>query len=194
MTESRHGEKASQFDPQICPGCGERSVSTRIEDKSFPYGAGESRVNLSARVAVHHCRTCNDEFLDSSAEDTRHEAVCRHLGVLTPSEITSIRTKHGYNRADFARLTQFGEASLSRWENSLLVQNAANDQFLYLLWFSDNIDRLRTRTRGRLPASSTVVASKEPDNVLRFEGRFRALTESQISQHSASTFALQPAG
>ena len=32
-----------------------------------------------------------------------------------------------------------------------------------------------------------------PDNVLRVEGRFRALTEAQISRHSVSTFALQPA-
>lgn len=189
MTETRNVNHIGTLDPKDCPSCGKRSVSTRIEDRSFPYGAAESHVDLTARVAVHSCGSCSFEFLDDSAEDARHEAVCRHLGVLTPSEITSIRNKHGYNRVNFARLTQFGEASLTRWENSLLVQNAANDQFLYLLWFPDNIERLRARTRGSLP--SDLVAKHR---VLRFESRFPALTVDEITQHSDSDFALRSTG
>ena len=43
----------------------------------------------------------------------RHEAVCRHLGVLAPGEIRALRREHGMSRAAFARLTGFGEATLA---------------------------------------------------------------------------------
>ena len=36
-----------------------------------------------------------------------------------------------------------GIATVSRWERGVLIQNEANDRFLRLLQFPDNVDRLR---------------------------------------------------
>ena len=84
-----------------------------------------------------------------------HETVCRHLGVQTPVEVLAIRQKYNMSRPGFAELTRLGEATLGRWERGALIQNAANDQFLYLLRFADNIDRLRARRTGVDTAEET---------------------------------------
>jgi hypothetical protein len=52
------------------------------------------------------------------------------------------------SRAEFARLTKLGEATLVRWEKGSLIQNPANDQYLRLLGFEDNIRRLRNWVEG----------------------------------------------
>ena len=65
-----------------CPSCGVHSVSSRSEDRPFPYGQGDRQVDLTARVVVHSCGSCGFQFLDGSAEDARQEAVCRHLGAM----------------------------------------------------------------------------------------------------------------
>ena len=66
-------------------------------------------------------------------ERLRHEAVCRHLGVLSPAEISGLRKGFGMSRAAFAELTGLGEASLGRWESGAVIQNRANDRYLRLL-------------------------------------------------------------
>ena len=45
------------------------------------------------------------------------------------------------SRADFSRLTGLGEATLNRWENGILIQNAANDRYLRLLKDANNVPR-----------------------------------------------------
>jgi DNA-binding transcriptional regulator YiaG len=72
---------------------------------------------------------------------------------MTPREVVAIRTRLGMTRAALSDLTRLGEASLARWEKGLLIQNAANDQLLYLLRFPENVKRLRSR-----PTAENVVA------------------------------------
>ena len=74
-----------------------------------------------------------------------HDAVCRHLGRMTPEEVASVRERGGFSQAEFAKLTRLGEATISRWERGALIQNAANDQLLYLLQFPHNVAALRER-------------------------------------------------
>jgi len=131
-----------------CPQCGQERITTRTETQRFQFGRGEDAVELFADVPVRACGNCGFEFTDGEAEDTRHEAVCRHLGVLTPREILDLRQKYGLSRAEFAGLTRFGEASLARWETGALIQNPANDQLMYLLQFDENVRRLRERRNG----------------------------------------------
>jgi DNA-binding transcriptional regulator YiaG len=135
--------------PLRCTGCGSSSVVTETTVEEFPYGTGEAPVQLKAAVPVRTCRHCGFQFTDHRAESARHEAVCRHLGVMTPGEVEGVRTRLGMTRAAFAELTRLGEASLARWEKGLLVQNPANDQLLYLLQFPENVKRLRSRLAAR---------------------------------------------
>src|SRR5437660_10670794 len=87
----------------VCPECGHSVIETRWADCPFPYGTGPETVELNVRLPVRKCANCGFEFLDEEAEDLRHEAVCRHLGVLTPAEIRALRESLGLSRADFAR-------------------------------------------------------------------------------------------
>lgn len=116
-----------------CPLCDREGVITSWKDHTFSYGSGESEVELTVSVPVRRCDACEFEYLDESAERLKHDAVCGHLGVLSPIEIRLIREDHGMTRARFAQVTGLGEASLNRWENGLTIQTQANDRYLRLL-------------------------------------------------------------
>ena len=134
-----------------CFECG-APADTRWREHAFPYGTGASAVELNVTLPVRVCRSCGFEFLDHEAETLQHEAVCAHLGVLTPKEVRGIRRMHGMSRAEFSRVTGLGEATLNRWENAILIQNAANDRYLRLLAQNDNVRRLERLDASRLPA------------------------------------------
>ena len=131
-----------------------------MELDEFEYGAGESAVVLTANVIVFACADCDFEFTGPSAEVARHEAVCRHLGVMTPAEIRDLRGRYGLSRLAFASITRLGAASIARWEAGSLLQNRAYDSLLYLLCFKDNLRRLRNR-RTAAGSGESVSASLE---------------------------------
>jgi putative zinc finger/helix-turn-helix YgiT family protein len=135
-----------------CHSCGAAVTTRRSELDTFTYGVGNDAVTLTATVSVFACAACGSEFTTSEAEDLRHEAVCRHLGVLTPTEIQALRAKYGLSRSEFARLARIGEATLARWERGSLIQNAGYDQLLRLLAFPDNVERVQLDAAQRRAA------------------------------------------
>ncbi len=137
-----------------CPNCGGIRIESRTEREPFTYGIGDKATELYSTISVRKCADCGFEFTDEAAETSRHEAVCRHLRVLPPAEILKIRKESGLSRAEFARLTRIGEASLHRWENGLLIQNPAMDSYLRLLAYRENIQRLRGKTSPEAPQAS----------------------------------------
>jgi len=148
MTENGNVIKFPQPERIECPACEGQNVQTTIETETFTYGDGAEAVELTVRVPVRTCTHCGFQFTDDSAEDIRHEAVCHYLGIMSPKEIQMLRKAYDMSRVDFARLTRIGEASLARWESGQLMQNLAYDQFLYLLTFPENVERLKSRKPG----------------------------------------------
>lgn len=126
-----------------CAMCGSSEVTTRLEMDSFEYGSGDTKVNLEVEIPVHNCSECSFEFTDHSADLLQHEAVCRHLGLLAPSEVRAVRKS--MSRAEFSRQTGIGEASLNRWEKGAVIQNVAMDNYLYLLRAHGNFEALQKR-------------------------------------------------
>ena len=135
--------------PVECPSCGAHDVSSTTELEHFRYGDKEDAAMLSASIQVHHCASCHFSFTTEDAAERRHEAVCRHLGVLTPKEVRGVRESYHLSQEVFSKLSKIGKASLARWESGVLVQNQANDNLLYLLTFDDNVARLSNRGRMR---------------------------------------------
>lgn len=129
----------------LCPVCESKSIVTQMLSESFPYGSGKEEVTLSAVVPVHSCQDCQFEFTDELADQAKHNAICKHLEVMTPGQIAWIRQQYNLSRAEFARVTRIGEASINRWEKALLIQNPAMDQYLYLLSFPENFERVQQR-------------------------------------------------
>lgn len=149
-------------DEVTCAACGGGNLSRRMETDEFEHGAGEGAVSLNANVVVLTCDDCDFEFTGPSAEVARHEAVCRHLGIMTPAEIRDLRGRYGLSRQSFASLTRLGAASIARWEAGSLLQNRAYDSLLYLLCFEDNLGRLRSRHTEAAPDNPDSASLKAP--------------------------------
>ena len=116
-----------------CDVCGAIGVQTELMRDPFIYGTGADAVELTADVWVHTCSACGDSYTDDEADVAYDEAVCHHLGLLTPAEIRAIRKGYDLTRAELAQLTGFGKATLGRWERGELHQNRSADRYLRLL-------------------------------------------------------------
>ncbi len=168
--------------PVECFSCGSTNVSSTTEVEHFQYGDKEDVAMLSASVRVHHCASCDFSFTTEDAAESRHESVCRHLGVLTPKEVREIRDVYQLSQEEFSKLSKIGKASLARWEGGLLIQNQANDNLLYLLTFDDNVARLKERAYLR-------------NTKITFSPKYRSLKGDDLarSQREAEWFNLYPA-
>ncbi len=118
--------------PDTCDMCGTPGLRTELVRDPFIYGAGDDGVELVVDIPVRTCSSCGP-YTDDRAEDIRHDEVCRHLGVLTPTEIRDLRAKYDISRAELARITGLGESSIARWETREIIQNVGNDRYLRLL-------------------------------------------------------------
>lgn len=127
-----------------CPDCERFNVQTEHILDTFRYGVGESAVEITCELPVRICIDCGLRFLDREAEEIKHAAVCRHLARLTPEEIRSTRERVG-TQSEFSLLTGIGEASQSRWETGASIQSKAYDNYLFLLKYPENVQRLRAR-------------------------------------------------
>ncbi|RKZ90049.1 MAG: hypothetical protein DRR19_10835 [Candidatus Parabeggiatoa sp. nov. 1] len=131
--------------PMQCPACKQFHVETTIETDTFIYGIGLEAVDLTVTIPVRICSDCGRRFTDEVAEYVEHEAVCQHLGVMTPKEISTIRNGYNISQATLSEFMCIDEELLACWENGELIQNAAIDNLLYLLTFPENLERLKTR-------------------------------------------------
>jgi putative zinc finger/helix-turn-helix YgiT family protein len=169
-----------------CPNCEARELTVRREHEEFLYGTGRDAVKLKAEIQVHTCKKCGFEFSDAESSEARHVAVCRHLKVYTPEEVRAVRERYRLSQEEFAVLTRLGKASLNRWENGTLIQNSANDQYLYLLSFPDNLQRIRSRGKSvSEPMPETI------SNIVEFKPRFKELPQRDSSKVNSDSAAFE---
>lgn len=165
----------TEIENRCCPIC-EGPADTHWCSHEFTYGTGDDAVELTADLPFGRCEACDFEFLDFDGERCKTEAVCKHLGVLSPWEIKAIRLHYEMSRAEFARLSGLGEATLARWENGILTQNRANDRYLRLIAQPGGMRRLqevalapdsaikpaeRSRTRFRVISITSELRKKQ---------------------------------
>ena len=177
MTNRLDSDKHPASIEYECPNCGGKEITTTKETERFKFAKGADAVELTATIPVRRCVSCGFQYTDSEAEEAHHEAVCRHLGVLTPREIVGLRKRYGLSRSEFAEITRIGEASLHRWETGQLVQNPGYDQLLYLLKYPANMDRLKERAQGEPESHATQhvdLSTKFPNVVNIAEARGHA--------------------
>ena len=162
--------------PFECAVCGEKNGRTQFQDVHFNYGKGDAQVSLTANVPVDFCSECGEEVLGDGAEELRHEAVCKYLGVQTPREIHSLRKFLGMSREQLAEVTGIGSASVARWESGTHIQNVALDRYLRLL-----------SKPGVLPILLGLVEEGETEAV---RPRFQCLQINSAILKSAARFSL----
>ena len=168
----------------VCPLCESKSIDTFLHSDAFKYGSDDSGVTLRVEnLPVRRCTACDLDFIDHVGAQLRHEAVCRHLGVLTPAQVREIREGHGMTRAAFAEATGLGEATLGRWETGAVVQNRANDLYLRLTRFPLVMTLLqRWSVRESEPATESCVSVRQ----------FRTLVVDERVRRRQAKFQLRP--
>jgi putative zinc finger/helix-turn-helix YgiT family protein len=140
-------EQEEQSHKVLCPECGTPNLETVQVEETFDHGGRKKPTHVTALIPIKHCRNCDFSFEDRETEKTKHRAACAQVGVQAPEEIRSIRKASGLSQREFARLTRLGGATLNRWERGHLIQNGAYDDYLYLLRFPENLERLKERRR-----------------------------------------------
>lgn len=117
-----------------CPECrtGQLVTVTRTEEFDFDVGGETVRVR-AVDVPVEMCDQCGEEMSGPEAAKARHEAICRAAGLLTPAEIKNLRERFGWLQQELADLTDFGVATVSRWERGRLLQNRSANKILLAL-------------------------------------------------------------
>ena len=171
-----------------CPLC-DGPAETTWRQHVFRYGAGKSAVDISSLLPVRQCTACEFEFLDHEGERLKHEALCRHFGVLTPREIRGIRQRHKMTRLEFAKITGLGEASLGRWESGTVMQTHGNDRYLRLLAQPGAIVRLTEV----LLSISEAVHEQAGESSGPKQKRFRSLTITEETTVQKQAFQLRKA-
>jgi putative zinc finger/helix-turn-helix YgiT family protein len=187
---SHDAEEKSAVEVKECPSCGASSLLPIQREDKLPYGHGTDAVTLKVALPAFRCTECGFEFTDSNAEILRHEAVCKHLGVMTPREIALLRKRYELSRAQFAEATRIGDASVARWERGEFIQSGAHDQLLYLLTFPENMLRIRTRAHRE----SLMNAHRNADLRVKSLSQFRSLKEVDVKLREARCFELRPTG
>lgn len=146
----------------VCEECNVGVLIESIETQKFRYGTGDDLVELQADIPVISCSHCGEMFTDQRAEREQHNAVCRHLGRLTPDELVSLRGSYSLSQAAFADLTGYGSASIKRWESGNQIQTISADRLLRLCRDRRVFEMLR-KNASVLPGSSTL----KPHNKFR---------------------------
>ena len=105
---------------------------TRTEEFDFDLG-GETVKIRAENVPLEKCDQCGEVMSGPAAAKVQHEAICRAIGLMTPSDIKTLREGFGWSQQYLADLTDFGIATVSRWERGRLLQNRSANKVLLAL-------------------------------------------------------------
>src|SRR5438445_11558833 len=94
-----HKRKVKSRGAIPCPECGKSPAITVPTLHRFRYGIGAAAVDLEVTFPVRHSQACGLDFLDRQAEVMQHEAVYRHLGLLTQCIIRQVLAYLGVSPA-----------------------------------------------------------------------------------------------
>lgn len=118
---------------RYCEECG-REVDTRIVSKREAYDVCGESVEVEAQVLV--CGACGEEFyceeLDSEVLLRAYNEYRRRHKLLFPDEIRNIREQYGLSQRSFAKLLNWGDKTVRRYENGSVQDRAHNSLLLFL--------------------------------------------------------------
>lgn len=108
-------------------------------------------VEIDYSATYEHCRD-TDELLESEAliranSLAAKDAYRKKVGLLTSGEIRKVREKYGMSQSDFSKVLNWGEKTITRYENHQ-VQDRAHDDILRKIdsdpkWLLDMLKRAK---------------------------------------------------
>lgn len=118
---------------KYCEECG-REVEIKIITKKEPYNVCGEIIEVDAQVLV--CAECGEEFfceeLDNKTLLDAYNEYRRKHKLLLPEEIKKIREQYGLSQRAFAKLLNWGDKTICRYENGSIQDKAHNSLLLFL--------------------------------------------------------------
>lgn len=162
---------------KYCDECG-REVETTIITKKETYDVCGEPIEVDARILV--CVDCGEELyseeLDNATLVQAYNEYRRRHRLLLPEEIKKIREQYGLSQRSFAKLLNWGDKTICRYENGSIQDKAHNSLLLFLrkpenmrTYLTENEIALNEKQQSRLLA---IVEKLEQNEEYRAERRF----------------------
>lgn len=118
---------------KYCEECG-KEVNTIIVEKCEEYEIFGELIKVNAKILT--CSECGEEFyseeLDNATLTEAYNLYRRKHKLLMPSEIKQIREQYGLSQRSFAKLLNWGDKTIYRYENGSLQDKAHNSLLCFL--------------------------------------------------------------
>ena len=118
---------------KYCEEC-EKEVETKIITKKENYKVCGEQIEVAAQILV--CEECGEELfcekLDSATLVNAYNEYRRKHKLLLPEEIKKIREQYGLSQRNFAKLLNWGDKTICRYENGYIQDKAHNSILLFL--------------------------------------------------------------
>ena len=162
---------------KFCEECG-KEVETKIVVKVETYDVCGEPIDVEARVLV--CAECGEELfseeLDNDTLIRAYNEYRRRHKLLYPEEIKKIREQYGLSQRSFAKLLNWGDKTVCRYENGSIQDKAHNSLLLFLRepesmksYLAENEILLNERQKSKILEK---VEKLEQDNGSRLEEIF----------------------
>lgn len=116
-----------------CDVCG-KEVETKIITRQETFKVCGEDITIDAQVLV--CAECGEELfceeLDSATLVNAYNEYRRKHKLLLPDEIKKIREQYGLSQRSFAKLLDWGDKTICRYENGSVQDKAHNSLLLFL--------------------------------------------------------------
>ena len=118
---------------KYCEICGKEVEAKTITQKESFEVCGDS-VEVDAHVLV--CAECGEELFceeyDSATLNHAYSEYRRRHKLLSPEEIKKIREQYGLSQRGFAKLLNWGDKTIRRYENGSIQDKAHNSLLVFL--------------------------------------------------------------
>lgn len=170
---------------EYCDTCG-KEVETKIITRPETFKVCGEEVTVEAQILV--CAECGEELfceeLDSATLVNAYNEYRRRHKLLLPDEIKKIREQYGLSQRSFAKLLNWGDKTICRYENGSVQDKAHNSLLLFLrepenmrTYLTENEIALDERQKAKL---LDTVEKLEQDTEYRVGRKFFELFFSRI--------------
>lgn len=118
---------------KYCEECG-KEVETKIVVKKEIYKVCGENIEVDAQILT--CTECGEEFFEEKLDNetllNAYNKYRRNHKLLLPEEIKEIREKYSLSQRCFAKLLNWGDKTIHRYENGSIQDKAHNSLLLFL--------------------------------------------------------------
>jgi len=149
----------------FCPNCEKETELDFIKAMEEVIVRSEA---IPVNVEYYKCKECGSEFPDPKSTidtlDIAYREYRQRHGMLQPEQIRELREKYGFTQQEMSNILGWGGATLSRYENGAL-QDEAHETILVLIQEPLNLIDLIKKRPDALERSRTRQVPSFPESI-----------------------------